>query len=120
MRIYANYVSSIESYELPIKLKMASDEMHSKESLLLNFYPKGSGFDNLTGEQFLDLKEFEALADQMGFDIEFSYPQRHIAQFENQCDLQDFIKRQFDKEVVLTYYPLTFTTKIVTAKLVKR
>ena len=120
VKVDANYVSSIESSELPIKLKKASNEMRSKESLLLNFYPKGSGFDTLTGEQFLDLKEFEELADQMGFDIELSYPQHHVAQFEDQYDLQDFVKRQFDREVVLSHYPLTFPTKIVTAKLVKR
>ncbi len=119
-KVDANHVSSLESINLPEKLRKASKEMLPRESLLLNFYPKGSGFDALTGETFLDIDDIEKLAKELDMEIEFSYPQRHLAQFEDPYELQDFVKKQFDREVVLDHYPLTFPTKIVTVKLVKR
>lgn len=120
VKVDANHVSGLESIELPEKLRKASQEMLPRESLLLNFFPKGCGFDALTGETFLDMKEIEKLAQELDMEIEFSYPQRHLAQFEDPYELQDFVKRQFDREITLQHYPLTFPTKIVTVKLVKR
>lgn len=119
-KVDATHVSGIESFELAEKLERAAESMESKESLLLHFYPKGCGFDLLIGETFLDMRQVKALADQLGMDVEFSYPQRHLAHFEDAYELQDFVKRQFDKQVVLDHHPLTFPTKIVTAKLIKR
>lgn len=119
-KVDAVYVSGLESTELAEKLTAAAKMMRPKESLLLNFYPKGSGFDQLIGEEFLDIKDLNLLAEELGLEIAFSYPQRHLAHFRDADELRAFVQQQFKREIALEHYPLTFLTKIVTVKLIKR
>ena len=96
--------------------------MEEGDRLLLAFYPTECGFDYLVKEtdQFTDMQEFFTLVQELDFKIIFCCPQRHLAQFENQEQIQAFVQKSFQTDLNREDPPLRFPTKIVLAELVKK
>jgi len=85
---------------------------------LIFFFPKGSIFDQMVSDDrgFIDLEDFFEIADEYGYELSYCSSQRHLVSFKNRDEIEHFVKKVFNSELIEEEIPLYFPSKLIIAR----